>query len=442
MPSLHEMPMSTFGNQTIRSETGTANHLSEGREYRMKKSISLLALASILAAGSAYASGYRIPEQSPDSVAKAGAHIASATGANSSYYNPANMAWAENAWLGELDFTYIHLTSIDYQDYRSPALSGSSEDENFLLPTFFAVSPDYRNFRFGLSFTGPYGLAKRWNDWYPALTAKEFELKVFDLNPVVSYKINDYLSLAGGVRMIMATATARNGGTNPSNGVTYQLDLEGDWSVDWGYNLAVAVRPCKGANISATYRSNVDMGLSGDAFVATSSPMPLAINTTGDVDLPAPAVFTLAASYSWEDLTVEVAWDRTFWDEYEALDFNFGNPLLEASLFGAPRPKDWDNTDAFRISASYKFNEAFTGMAGFAVDQNPVPEEYLSFELPDSDAWLYAIGVRYAVNEKTDVTLGALYDYKESREVTNSIIVGEFTDAAAILISAGVSYKF
>jgi long-chain fatty acid transport protein len=43
----------------------------------MKKIIPLLGLNSMLIAGTACASGYRIPEQSVDSTAKAGANIAS-----------------------------------------------------------------------------------------------------------------------------------------------------------------------------------------------------------------------------------------------------------------------------------------------------------------------------------------------------------------------------
>ncbi|RZW22698.1 MAG: aromatic hydrocarbon degradation protein, partial [Desulfobulbaceae bacterium] len=199
----------------------------------MKKSISLLALASIMVAGTAYGSGYRIPEQSSDSVAKAGAHIASSTGADSSYYNPANMGFAEDAWLMEIDLTYIHLTSIDYTDARSPGFNGSSEQENFLLPTLFVVSPDYNNFRFGLSFTAPYGLAKQWKDPYPALFARKFELQVFDMNPTVAYKINDYFSLAGGARLIVSTAQAEFGGT-PPGGVPYDINLDGDYGTDWG----------------------------------------------------------------------------------------------------------------------------------------------------------------------------------------------------------------
>ena len=85
----------------------------------MKKKISVLALASIFVAGSAMASGWRIPEQSVDSTAKAGANIASSTRADTAYYNPANMAWMEDTWHVELDATWIHLYEIDYEDSRT-----------------------------------------------------------------------------------------------------------------------------------------------------------------------------------------------------------------------------------------------------------------------------------------------------------------------------------
>ena len=404
----------------------------------MKKSISLLALASILAAGTAYASGYRIPEQSADSVAKAGAHIASSTGADSSFYNPANMGFAEDAWLTEIDLTYIHLTSIDYTDARNPGFNGSSEQENFLLPTFFVVSPDYNSFRFGLSLTAPYGLAKQWKDPYPALFARKFELQVFDLNPSVAYKVNDYFSLAGGARMIVSTAQAEFGGT-PPGGAPYDINLDGDYGVDWGWNLALALKPNENSNISATYRSNVTLNLSGDV---NASLMGMGIDTSADTELPAPAVFTLAGAYTWNDLTIELAWDRTFWSEYEDLNLDFDNPMLEGSPFGMPMPKNWDDTDAFRISGSYDFNEKFTGMLGFAVDSNPVPDETIGFQLPDSDPLLFSIGGRYNINERSSFGLGLLYDYKDSRTANNREAVGEFENAAAFLLSAGFNYKF
>jgi long-chain fatty acid transport protein len=209
----------------------------------MKKRLSMVvALASVFAVSSAYASGYRIPEQSADSVAKAGAHIASAKGADASYFNPANMSFAEDGWLTEVDLTYIHLTEIDYTDGRTPLMNGTSDTENFLLPTVFMVSPDFANFRFGFSVTAPFGLAKRWEDPFPATYARKFSLQVFDINPTVSYAVTDYLSVSGGVRLLMAKAIARNGGRT-AQGIAFDRDLEGDWEADYGYNLAVAVQP-------------------------------------------------------------------------------------------------------------------------------------------------------------------------------------------------------
>jgi len=411
----------------------------------MKKRLSMaVALVSVFAVGSAYASGYRIPEQSADSVAKAGAHIASATGADASYYNPANMSFAEDGWLTEVDFTYIHLTEIDYTDDRSPFLNGTSETENFLLPTVFMVSPDFNNFRFGFSVTAPFGLAKRWEDPFPATYARKFSLQVFDVNPAVSYAVTDYLSVSGGVRLLMAKAIARNGGRT-TEGIAFDRDLEGNWEADYGYNLAVAVQPMEALNLSVTYRSHVDLELTGDAVLSTNYPAPYTFQSDGNVTLPAPAVLTVAGAYTWEDLTVELAWDRTFWSEYEELDIQYSTPLRHpvlAQIFGPPVAKRWEDTDAFRISASYVFNETFTGMVGFAIDENPVPEETLSFELPDSDAMLFSVGGRIKLSEQMELGLGFLYDLKDSRRVSNDAIVGEFENASAILVSAGLSYKF
>jgi long-chain fatty acid transport protein len=410
----------------------------------MRKTIALTALICVGASGVAMASAYRIPEQNIDSTAKAGANIASADRAATAYDNPANMSWVDNGWLTEIGLTYIHLTPIDYNDARTSAFDGSSKKEEFLLPTVFVVSPSYNNFRFGFSITGPYGLAKRWSDPYPATYAKKFELKVFDFNPTVSYKINDMISLAAGARLLLAKGTVRNQGMTPA-GVSFSRDLTGNYETDWGYNLALSVKPIEPLNLSVTYRSNVDMGLTGDATLTTNFPSPTVFTSGGNVDLPAPAVLAVSAAYSWEKLTMEFTWDRTFWSKYENLDIRYNQPLTNPvlfSLFGSPVPRNWDDTNAFRISASYEFNNTFTGMAGFAIDNNPIPDETVDFSLPDSDALLFSLGGRYKVNDKTEVGLGVLYDHKDSRSVSNDIAVGEFKNAQAWLVTLGFSYKF
>ncbi len=80
-------------------------------------------------------------------------------------------------------------------------------------------------------------------------------------------------------------------------------------------------------------------------------------------------------------------------------------------------------------------------MAGFAIDGNPVPDATLNFELPDSDATLYSIGMRYQINESMGMGIAYLYDDKEERTATNDSVDGTFSDGGAHLVSIGFSYK-
>jgi len=419
----------------------------------MRKSFSVVALMSLFVAGSAMASGYRIPEQSLDSTAKAGANIASASSADTTYYNPAGMAFLDDTWHLEGTATYLHLTSIDYDDDRSSFLDGSSEDENFLLPTFFVVSPDYNNFRFGFSLTEPFGLQKRWqDDPFPRSKAEKFSLKVFEFNPTASYKFSDKFSLGGGVRMLYADATVMTNSlelasasplTQPFGNT---LHVSGD-TTEWGYNLAVDVKPSENWNLAVTYRSNVDLDFkNGDVDFSMPNfvhpllgPMPISFSTEGDVTVPAPAVLAFSAAYSFDQWTFDLTVDQTFWSEYEELDFDFDLPVA-----GNPPPvdKDWDDTTCVRLGVEYRLDPKVTLMGGIAYDENPVPEENLSFELPDSDAWLFSFGVRYKQSDNLEYGVAVLYDYKEERDVDNDEIEGEFSNASAFLLSLGLSYKF
>jgi len=405
----------------------------------MKKKISVLALASIFAAGSAMASGWRIPEQSVDSTAKAGANIASSTRGDTAYYNPANMSWMADTWHLEADATYLYLSSIEYDDSRNPMFDGETESENFLIPTGFAVSPSYGGARFGLALTAPGGLSKQWDDIYQKAYAKEFSLNIFELNPTVSYGLGDTFSIAGGVRMVYSDATV----TSDASGLGKPLsrDMDGD-TIEWGWNAAVAYRPMDALNISATYRSNVDLDFDDTADLNLMGNL-MTLDTT--VSVPLPAIFALSVAYDIVDnLNVELTWDRTFWSEYEFLDFDF-TPVIPGNPFEPPQNREWDDTDAFRIGVTYKVSDTFTLMGGFGYDENPAPTEHVGFELPDSDAWLYSVGMQFKVSDNMDLGIAALYDYKETRKVEvtpTDAVYGEFTNASALLITAGLNYSF
>lgn len=430
----------------------------------MKKTISVVALASLVVAGTAYGSAYRIPEQSADSTAKSGAHVASALGPDAAYYNPANMSWMEyDSWAVEGALSYIHLTEIEYEDDRNSAFDGETKDENFIIPTAFVVSPEYNGLRFGFSVAAPFGLAKRWPaGTYGATFAEKFSLKVIEANPTVSYRFSDSFSVAAGVRVLYSEATVMSNGAVSTdalaNPIIANRYVDGD-ALDFGWNAALSIRPTEKSNVSFTFRSNVDLDFDGDVLLNSTAftgfipgiglvPVPASsVSTDGKVTVPAPAVATISGSYTFDKLTVELTVDRTFWSAYEELDFNYdiviANPVL-FSAFDEAKPKDWEDANAYRIGLAYQWSDELILMGGLAYDENPVPEENLGFELPDSDAWIISVGARYAINEKSEVSFGLLYDYKESREATSAdgIVDGEFTNASAIFATVGYTYAF
>jgi len=85
-------------------------------------------------------------------------------------------------------------------------------------------------------------------------------------------------------------------------------------------------------------------------------------------------------------------------------------------------------------------------MLGVAYDETPVPDETLGFELPDSNAVIGSIGIRWTVNDELDLGAAFLYDQKDDRFVSIQDNVngidGTFSGMSATLFSVGLGYKF
>ena len=97
----------------------------------------------------------------------------------------------------------------------------------------------------------------------------------------------------------------------------------------------------------------------------------------GNLAITIPAIFSLASSYTFNDLTFEVTWNRTFWSSFERLDFQFEQSFLGTPFDGfdrAIKAKNWGDSDALRFGITYEVTSKFKTTLGFAYDENPVPE--------------------------------------------------------------------
>ena len=382
-----------------------------------------LATATVLMAG-----GYKIPESSLNAVALSNAYVASSYGADTSYCNPANMVFSDNKGAAiEVDLTYIGLSKVDYNP--SSGSNISSKAENFIVPTIHYVSPAVDKFRFGLSIVSPAGLSKKWSDAPASLYAKEFTLQTIEVNPTVAYEINDQLAVAFGIRGIKSSGVVKNA----------YYDLKGD-GFDLGYNAALTYKPMKDTNLALTYRSNIDLHVSGDTSRTVTT-----INSGVKVTLPLPATANLAVSHTYNNATtVEFVLERTMWSAYKNLNFDFNNGTNETVL-GTPLAKNWKDSNAYRLGLTHK-HEKITAMVGLAYDVSPVPDATIGFENPDSNSKVISLGGRYEINEKMSVGLAGLVTLKDDRSVNNIAdgghVDGEFSNSPVYLLSAGMEYKF
>lgn len=386
---------------------------------------------SIIASATVMAGGYKIPEVSLNGTALSAAYIANASGADAAYYNPAAMVYNENANLLEVDATYIGLSSIDFDG----ASDYSSKKENFLVPSLHFASKKLgdNGARVGLSVVVPAGLSKRWDHSTPKATAEEFTLQTVEINPSIAVPVSDTVSFGMGFRIISSSGVVKST-------AAVSRDMEGS-SIDYGYNIALLYKPVQGVNLAATYRSKVDLSVEGNAKLYSGST--LAYNGDVSVSVPVPAALNLAASYTFgHGTTVEAVFERTMWSAYDYLDFNYPTSIGGlAPYFDAPVRKNWENTNSYRLGLTQKYDK-WRAMAGVAYDETPVPEATLGYELPDSDAWIISMGGRYQLNDQWNIGLAGLVDLKQAREVHNSSINGEFSNARAYLVTAGIEYRF
>lgn len=381
------------------------------------------------------ASGYKIPEQSLRGLALGAANVAAVDGSDASYYNPANMVFmSEPRHEVELGLTYINLPRMKYEDSRTNALDAKSKKEHFIAPYMHMVTPDfYENWRFGFSIVAPGGLAKRWDGMLGETYSKKFSLKIVEANPTAAYKINDYLAFGFGARAVYTDGIV----TNNMSSVAAYRKLTGD-SFDFGYNLALALRPIEGLALAATYRSKVDLTVTGKARALVGGNE--IYDGKASVDAILPATLNLAIAYTYEATTLEFVYERVYWSKYKELDFNYSNTL--PPMFDDPVNKQWKDSNAFRLGLTHRYSDDLTLMAGFTIDKSPAPDSTLSFELPDSDSKIYSAGFEYNINDDMSVGFAYVFADKEKRRVNNSNANGEFSNGSAHLATMAFKYRF
>lgn len=410
----------------------------------MKRSI-LVFLVVLLSAGSAWASGFALIEQSASGMGNAFAGgAASADDASTIFFNPAGLTRLKGQQI-VVGAHYI-VPSAKFSDDGSVALvpggaglgsnEGGDAGAGALVPNLYYAWNMDNGFALGLGINVPFGLATDYDDeWVGRYHALHSEMATININPSVAYKVNEKLSVGFGVSaqqvkaelskaIDFASAGAAAGVLIAPQSGDGEVALEADaWAFGWNFGLLYDVT--EQTRVGFAYRSGVSYEAEGDADFTIPTNVATSVDTgtggvafggatfgqyvsaayadtdaSADIDLPATA--SLSAFHQLNDklaLMADVTW--TQWSVFEELRVEFDSALADSVT-----TEDWEDNMRYSVGATYQYNEQLALRCGVAYDETPIPDDHRTPRIPGTDRLWTAFGAGYQVNESLGFDFG------------------------------------
>lgn len=433
------------------------------------KKLSAVLMATTISLSS-FAEGYQVNLQSTKQTAMGHVGAALKLGAESMHFNPAGMVFMENAidLSAGASFTYPIAT------FKSNGIK--SETDNPVSTPFFAYAgfKIYDNLAAGIGVNNPYGSSLKWGkNWIGADVIQDISLKSFNIQPTLSYKICDKLSIGAGMMIAFGnvelsramlpagTLTAMGMGPEFADVIPVSATLTGSSKISLGYNVGILYDLTERISLGASFRSRVKMKVdegtarldyASDAIksVIQSLPtFPQLDQGTFSAEMPMPANLNIGIAYKATDrLLLSAEAQAVFWKAYDELDIKFSQNVLNGYSLRAE--KNYKNVAAYRIGGEYNLTDRFDLRAGLYYDQSPIRKELYNPETPGMDKIGISTGFSFRPVQNLSIDFAFLYIQGISRygkySYTNSLgqpaeLNGRYTNIA-ISPSLGLSYRY
>ncbi|MGH1404049.1 MAG: OmpP1/FadL family transporter [Alphaproteobacteria bacterium] len=416
-----------------------------------KKFLTLLSGAALVAlTPQAYAAGFYIQEQSVSGLGNAYAgQVAKSRDSSVVYYNPAGMARLKqnSANVG----VHIIAPSANITDTGTTnafgAVGGGSGNpyDPTPVPNFnMSYEAVEDTLWLGLAVSAPFGLANDYgNEWFGRFDSTATELTTYDIQPSIAYKINEKLSIGGGVNLQHASAKLEsviNQGAGDLNSI-----LDGKDNISFGYNFGMMYEPMPGTVLGAHYRSSIHHSLKGDVTSrnATTGAIVPGVTYDATVQLNLPEIVQLGIDQKINDkLSVQAGATWFGWNSFNEIR------VVDSSGARADNvtTQNYQTTWAFSVGGEYELNEDWTLRAGYQYDETPTTDEFRTTRTPDGDRHWFATGATYNINDDLSLDMAAVYisvseeNINLTRNSLNTVSAQSEQDIG--IISVGLNYKF
>jgi len=400
--------------------------VEEEMEIAFKKRLipAALAAVSLGSAGSTYAAGFGLLEQNASGVGNAFAGSAAvAEDASTVFFNPAGMSLLP----GPQVVVAGHAVNIDTEFSGTASTApvpfvalgtntGGNAGDLALIPNLYFAMPLGERLALGIGLNAPFGLKTEYEDnWMGRFQGIKSELKTINVNPAVSYKISDAVSLGIGLNYQKTEAELTNALMlpGPLGEGRAKLDADDD---GWGWNIGALFQVSSDMRIGAAYRSAVDYSLEGSISATTLAGVSV-VNLPAKADITFPDTFTLSAvqrfGEQWE-LLGDLSYTR--WSE-------IGTVSIVETTGGTQRDElVLDFEDAWRVALGVNYHQStsWTFKGGVAWDQSPVTDDNRTARLPDADRVWVAIGAKYRFGKSSAIDVGYAHLFVSDADINRT----------------------
>jgi len=365
-----------------------------------------LAVAGVFAGGAsqAQASSFALIEQSASGLGNSYAGAAAAAeDASTIFYNPAGMSLLPGGMQVSAGLNLINLSAKFSDSGSTPAPTrplgnngGNAGDLSAVPNVYFAmdVAP---NWKVGVGVSVPFGLKTEYDpDWVGRFQAIKSDISTLNINPSVSYKLNETVSLGFGVNYQTIDAEF----TSATSGATEQLvDIKAKDNSGWGYNFGAMFQLAPDTRLGVSYRSSIKYHLTGTATFSQNNPVP-STNVSTDITMPDSASIALQHRLNpgWT-LLADVT--RTGWSKIQNLTITSDN-LGQLSN----TPENFRNTWRVGVGAVHRYDDAWSVKMGVAYDQTPVNDNDRTARLPDNNRLWVSVGGQYKLSKDGTLDFG------------------------------------
>lgn len=458
----------------------------------MKKLV-LWALACMLVS-LVQAEGYQVNVLSAKQTGMGHVGTAMKLGAESMHFNPAGLVYLNQ----HVDLS-VGISAVGAKVKYSHEGYKAKTDNPLSTPLYaYAGYRIYDNLAAGISLTTPYGNALKWpKHWNGANLIQEISLKSFVLQPTLSYKVVDKLSVGVGLMLAIGNVELSRALMSVEDfhriGQALQsvlppaytqliagtkippayATLDGKAHVRAGFNIGVLYDVSDKVSVGLSYRSKIKMKVKeGDARldyvnrniedlmtalgqIEVQGKHPFAVprydEGTFHAQLPLPSNTTLGVSYRPTDRW-ELAFDLQYvgWNAYDSLNVFFNEEELGIAPIKAK--KDYKNTIIARVGAQYRTTDRLYLRAGLYFDQSPIRKTNYNPETPGMNKLGMSMGLSFEPYKNLQIDFAFLYIQGFARDGSytsaNVIIPGEYDTFSgryksnAITASWGLAYKF